>query len=110
MAQETRFKVFWEIHSGLPREGPGDTGSTTKAFSMLPALPEKPNILDIGCGPGMQTLDLLNIGDTTVVAVDFHQPFLFQLQERAGQESVIKRVNMVKADMSSLFLKRPALI
>ena len=105
MAEEQFPQVFWEIHSGLPWEGPGDTESTTGAFSMLPALPEKLNILDIGCGPGMQTLDLLTLSNASIVAVDFHQPFLYQLRERARQECVINRVNMVKANMSSLCFK-----
>ncbi len=51
-------ELFFEIHSGLPREGPGDDASTRKAFSMVPSLPASPLILDIGCGPGMQTLEL----------------------------------------------------
>jgi len=46
-------KVFWEVHSGLPREGPGDNKSTKKAYMMLEDLPKNPCILDVGCGPGM---------------------------------------------------------
>jgi hypothetical protein len=45
--------VFFEVHSGLLREGPGDNESTKKAYFMLQDLPENPLILDIGCGPGM---------------------------------------------------------
>ncbi len=44
-------EIFWEIHSKLPREGPGDDASTRKAFSMLADLPNAPCILDVGCGP-----------------------------------------------------------
>jgi hypothetical protein len=28
-------KIFWEIHNGLPREGPGYTKSTRKAYMIL---------------------------------------------------------------------------
>ena len=38
--------VFFEVHSGLPREGPGDNESTRKAYLMLDDLPEKPRILE----------------------------------------------------------------
>jgi ubiquinone/menaquinone biosynthesis C-methylase UbiE len=50
--------IFFEIHKDLPREGPGDNESTRKAFSMLVDLPAEPDILDIACGPGMQTIEL----------------------------------------------------
>ena len=50
-------EVFWEIHSGLPREGPGDIKSTRMVRLMLKDLPRNPRILDVGCGPSMQTIE-----------------------------------------------------
>ena len=44
--------IFFEIHQGLPREGPGRNEYTRKAFEMLPKL-DNPRILDIGCGSGL---------------------------------------------------------
>ena len=73
-------KNFWEVHSNLPREGPGDNESTKKAYLMLKDLPENPRILDIGCGPGMQTIELAKLSGGQIVAVDNHQPFLEQLK------------------------------
>jgi len=52
--------IFFEIHKDLPREGPGGNEYTRKAFYMLGDLPPEPYILDIGCGPGMQTIELAN--------------------------------------------------
>jgi len=69
-------KIFWEVHNGLPREGPGDIESMKKAYRMLKDLPEKPRILDIGCGPGMQTIERAKLSGGQIVAVDNHQPFL----------------------------------
>lgn len=46
--------IFWEICSGLPREGPGDNQSTRRAYSMLKKLPKNLRVLDIGCGPGIK--------------------------------------------------------
>jgi hypothetical protein len=46
--------IFFEIHQGLPREGPGRNDYTQKAFEILPKM-ERPRILDIGCGPGGPT-------------------------------------------------------
>ena len=68
--------IFWEIHSDLPREGPGDSTSTARAYAAASDLPPQPKILDIGCGPGMQTLDLAKLSGGEIIAIDFHQPFL----------------------------------
>lgn len=95
-------QVFFEIHSGLPREGPGDTRSTLKALSLLSDLKKIPQMADIGCGPGMQTLDLLDATDGTIVAVDNHQPFLDQLAASAARRGVADRLQIVNADMATL--------
>ena len=55
-------EVFWEIHRGLPREGPGDNASTRRAFLMLKELPKNPRILDIGCGTGGALRDFIKNG------------------------------------------------
>ena len=57
-------EAFFELHRDLPREGPGDDASTLRALGMCTELPERPEILDIGCGPGMQTLALAGATDT----------------------------------------------
>ena len=95
-------KVFWEVHSGLPREGPGDNESTRKAYMMLEGLPENPRILDIGCGPGMQTIDLAKLSSGRIDALDNHQPFLEDLKSKAEKEGVSKRIRTVKGDMFNL--------
>jgi len=102
MNEEQMMQVFFEIHSDLPREGPGDRRSTEKALSMLSDLKKNPHILDIGCGPGMQTLDIIDLINGTVVAVDNHQPFLDQLSENVIQKGIADRVQIMNADMSSL--------
>lgn len=93
---------FWEIHSGLPREGPGDNASTRKAFAALPTLPAEPFILDVACGPGMQTIQLANLCKADIVAVDLHQEFLDELDRRAVEASVSDRVTTVNASMLEL--------
>ena len=102
MNEENLMQYFFDIHSDLPREGPGDRESTSKAFSMLKDLNKNPRILDIGCGPGMQTLDLADLTDGKIIAVDFHQPFLDHLSEKARKKGVADRVQVVYADMASL--------
>jgi len=94
--------IFFEIHEDLPRQGPGDFESTKKAFSMLEDLPGVPRILDIGCGPGMQTLDLATLTKGRIVAVDNHQPFLDTLSTRAKECGLTKQIQVVNDDMATL--------
>ena len=95
-------QVFWAVHSGLPREGPGDNLSTRKAYLMLEDLPENPRILDIGCGPGMQTIELAKLSRGQVVALDNHQPFLEDLSRRAKKDSMNENIITVKGDLFNL--------
>ena len=94
--------VFFEVHSGHPREGPGDNESTKKAYLMLNDLPEKPRILDVGCGPGMQTITLAKLSKGRIDAVDNHQPFLEQLKKKAAEEGVSEKITVVNGDMAAL--------
>ena len=102
MGNEQLHKIFFEVHSDLPREGPGNNESTKKAYLMLNELPEKPRILDIGCGPGMQTVMLAKLSDGEIYAVDNHQPFLEQLKKKAKEEGVAKKISVVNGDMYAL--------
>ncbi|MCW4034637.1 MAG: class I SAM-dependent methyltransferase, partial [Candidatus Bathyarchaeota archaeon] len=82
--------------------GPGDNESTQQAYSKLADLPNKPRILDVGCGPGMQTIQLAKISNGQIEAVDNHQPFLDQLIKNAEQEELSNRINVAKGDMLNL--------
>ena len=81
-------KYFYELYTGLPRGGPGDNHSTRKAFSFLTDLPDKPLFLDIGCGPGMHTIELAKLSKGTIIALDNYQPFLDQLIATARREGI----------------------
>ena len=94
--------IFWEIHTGLPREGPGDNDSTRRAYGMADGLPPNPRILDIGCGPGMQTLELANVSGSFVTALDLHLPFLQELRGRATTNGFAAQIATVNASMSAL--------
>ncbi len=97
--------VFFEIHADNPREGPGDFESTRRAFSVMKNLPGKPAILDIGCGPGKQTLDLAQLTKGNITAVDNHAPYLEQLNKKVVSRGLQKRVKIIKGDMFSLNFK-----
>ncbi|MGH7175603.1 MAG: class I SAM-dependent methyltransferase, partial [Minisyncoccia bacterium] len=88
-----------EIHGNLPREAPGDSGSTRKAFSLLKGLPNNYRILDVGCGPGAAALDLAEVGDGHITAVDISQSFLDELQKRAAAKGVTQSITTTRQSM-----------
>jgi len=94
--------AFWAIHSDLPREGPGDNASTARALGLMTDLPARPRILDIACGPGMQTVELAGRSGGHVTAIDLHAPFLAQAGRRARAAGVDRDISLVRASMSRL--------
>jgi ubiquinone/menaquinone biosynthesis C-methylase UbiE len=92
-------EYFYELFCSLPRGGPGDDKSTRKAFSYLKNLPTEPLILDIGCGHGMQTLELARISKGKIVALDNYQPFLDILMKKAKEEGFDQRISLKNKSM-----------
>ncbi len=99
---ETAEKIFYEIHTNLPREGPGNFESTRKAFSLLTDIPKEPVILDVGCGPGKQTLDLVKLTKGMVYAIDVHQPYLDALIAKVEDGTYTDRLWVKNCDMADL--------
>ncbi|MBU2488436.1 MAG: class I SAM-dependent methyltransferase [Proteobacteria bacterium] len=97
-------ELFYRIFESLPRQGPGDPGSTRRALSLLPGLADDLAILDLGCGSGAQTLDLAWVTRGTILAVDNHQPFLDMLAARMAVEGLAGRVKVMNADLGQLNL------
>ena len=85
-------KYFFELYESLPRQGPGDNKSTKKAFQILKNIPSTPKILDIGCGRGMQTIELAKLSNGIVTALDNHQPFLDMISKDAKKEGLENRI------------------
>ncbi len=94
--------IFFELHSGLPREAPGDDESTKRAFSLLTSLPSLPVVLDIGCGPGAQTLVLARESRGFVVAFDNHKPFLDELRRRSLAAGLHERIHPFRGSLYAL--------
>lgn len=95
------WEVFFEIHSGLPREAPGTDVSTREALASVPALPADPLILDLGCGPGATAILLAGEMGGHVVGLDLHRPFLDAMRQRAGEAGLGSRVAAVHGRMES---------
>jgi len=85
-------EYFYELFEALPRGGPGDNKSTKKAFNTIPKRPEQPLILDIGCGPGVQTIELAKLSNGRIIALDNHQAFLDKLISNAKEEELLDHI------------------
>lgn len=100
------FAAFMELHRGLPRQSPGSDTTTRHLLSLCGPLPERPRVLDIGCGPGRSALLLAaeagGAGRAEVTAVDPYEPFLEELRSAAAARGLDGRVRAVRADMGAL--------
>jgi len=91
--------IFCELTEGLPRQAPGSAEATLRALGLIRGMPPRPRILDVGCGPGAQTIELARATGGRIVAVDIRQRFLDELTERATAAGVIPQVTTVNTSM-----------
>ncbi len=103
-SDEQQMAVFLDVQRGLPRQGPGSADSTKQALALCAGLPSDPTLLDIGCGPGAQTMVLAANLLGRIIAVDTCQEYLDVLLDRAAQAEVADRVEILNADMAALDL------
>ncbi|MFH8607124.1 GNAT family N-acetyltransferase [Streptomyces sp. NPDC018029] len=94
--------AFFALHHRLPRQGPGSDATTRRLLSLAGALPERPRVLDLGCGPGRAALLLAAEAGAEVTAVDLHEPFLDELHAAAEARGLSGSITTVKADMAEL--------
>jgi ubiquinone/menaquinone biosynthesis C-methylase UbiE len=74
---------------------------TRAAFKMLPSM-DKPSILDIGCGSGLQTLELAKMCNGQITAIDIDIPALVTLQKRVKDLGLSHRISVKQASMLDL--------
>jgi SAM-dependent methyltransferase len=91
--------IFLELTEGLPRQAPGSAAATLRALGMVRGLPTRPRILDVGCGPGEQTIELARATGGWLVALDIRQRFLDELTDRAGAAGVLPQITTVNSSM-----------
>jgi len=99
-------EYLYELYEVLPRCGPGANEFTRRAFSFIPKPSKQPFILDIGCGPGVQTVELAKISNGKIIALDNHQAFLDTLMKTAKAEGVaehitLKNISMLEMDFET---------
>lgn len=104
MTEDRTTMLFFEVFSGLPRQGPGDAASTLRALALVPGVGAGARVLDIGCGTGLQTRVLAQHSAAHFVAIDNHPPFIEELGRRAQVCGVADRIDARVGDMRNLEL------
>jgi ubiquinone/menaquinone biosynthesis C-methylase UbiE len=77
------------------------TKYTRQAFQMLPEL-EVPDILDIGCGTGVPTLELARLSNGQIIGLDISQPDLDELHRKIEAADLSARVKTVNCSLFEL--------
>jgi len=93
--------VLRELHGKLGKGSPARLAFTRKAFGMLPQL-DNPGILDVGCGRGGPTLELVKLSGGQVTGLDIDRAALDELARRATEEGLSDRVQVVCGSMADM--------
>ncbi|WP_318209682.1 MULTISPECIES: bifunctional class I SAM-dependent methyltransferase/N-acetyltransferase [unclassified Streptomyces] len=102
MSDNALHDSFFALHHGLPRQGPGSDATTRRLLALTGPLPERPRVLDLGCGPGRSALLLAAEAGAEVTAVDTHEPFLAELRQSAADRGLDGSIHTLRADMGAL--------
>ena len=79
---------------------------TRQAFEAIPPL-EKPSILDLGCGSGVQTVELARISGGSIVAIDLDQAALDKLRTKIVEDNLGDQIEIIQESIKDLsFLHR----
>jgi SAM-dependent methyltransferase len=104
MSDDRTAQLFFELFSGLPRQGPGDAASTLRAFGLVPGVGPATRVLDIGCGTGLHTRLLAQRFPARFLAIDNHPPFVDELNTHARALGIADRLEARVGDMRALDL------
>ncbi|MHA1136663.1 MAG: SAM-dependent methyltransferase [Candidatus Thorarchaeota archaeon] len=76
---------------------------TRTAFNMIP-IKDNPSILDIGCGSGLQSIELAKMSNGHITAIDIDVPALMLLQRRIKEQGLSHRFSIKQVSMKDLHL------
>ncbi len=93
-------QLFLEVYGTLPRAGPGGDEQTIRALKLVPG-PAPHQVLDLGCGPGAQTVALATaLPQARFVALDLLPSMVETANERFAAAGLGDRVVAVVGDMA----------
>jgi len=85
--------LLMDLHKDGERQGPGSPQATLQALNLLGIdFHQDLTLGDFGCGTGASTLILAKALKGTIHAVDFLEPFLQVLEQRAADHNVAEKI------------------
>ena len=99
---EFDFNLICEYFAHLERQGPGSQEATLKALDFIDGLNERPEILDIGCGTGGQTMTLARHTQGNITGIDLFPRFIDIFNRNAKQLGLQNRVKGIVGSMDAL--------
>lgn len=95
-----RFACFLDLYGRLERAAPGSDAATRRAIALLPP-GNRQRVLDLGCGPGAQTLTLgASFPDAEIIALDVLPLMVAETRRRCELMGLGDRVTTTVADMA----------
>jgi len=71
---------------------------TSKAFRMLPPL-DKPQILDVGCGSGVPTMEVARLSNGNITAIDIDPELIHRLEAKIETSGLSDRIKAITCSM-----------
>ena len=102
MTQDRMTTLFFEMFTGLPRQGPGDAASTLRALSLVPGVGPQTRVLNPGCGTGLEARLLAQNAPVRILAIDNHPPYVEEFNRQARALGCADRVEARVGDMHCL--------
>jgi SAM-dependent methyltransferase len=96
------WEIFFEVFENLPRQGPGNRACAARALGLCHELPQFPSILDLGCGVGGQTLQLAELTDGNILAIDSSLSSIERLRATIAAYGLSPRISAIVGDMAHL--------
>ncbi|MCU0311134.1 MAG: class I SAM-dependent methyltransferase [Acidimicrobiales bacterium] len=91
---------FLEVYGTLPRAGPGGDEHTTRALALVPG-PTPRSVLDLGCGPGAQTVCLArSLPEAEILALDLLVDMVDEANRRLVDAGLEGRAHAEVGDMA----------
>lgn len=99
------FELFLEVYGTLPRAGPGGDEHTRRALGLVPGSTPRV-VLDVGCGPGAQTVCLArDLPQAQILAVDLLAQMVDEANRRLSAAGLAERAHAVMGDMAQLLVQ-----
>lgn len=99
-------EVFWKLHEGLPRQGPGSEETSNILFAAAAQARLIETAIDMGCGTGAGTLYLAQ-KNIQVIAVDTNATYLSKVNSEAKEKGLDSYVKTLETSMDQAHVTDP---